>query len=63
MDRLLTVKDVEQRLQIAHTKLYELLGSGKLRSIKIGRARRIKESDLERFVEDLAAEAETELFG
>ncbi|WP_432278609.1 helix-turn-helix transcriptional regulator [Nocardia carnea] len=43
MARLLTEKDVRQRIPIGHSKYYELIGSGELRSVKIGRRRFVTE--------------------
>jgi excisionase family DNA binding protein len=38
---LLTVEEAADALALGRTKVYELLDAGALRSIKIGRARRI----------------------
>ncbi len=51
-DRLLTVRDVSARMQLGRTRVYELLATGQLRSVHIGRARRVRESDLARFIGD-----------
>lgn len=48
---LLTVKQAGARLNLSNPKLYELINSGELRSIKVGRARRIPTFALEEFVE------------
>lgn len=48
--------DAARRLGIGRTKLYELIGSGTLRSFRIGRARRIRTEDIEALRQtDLAA--------
>ena len=48
--------DAARRLGIGRTKLYELIGSGALRSFRIGKARRILTEDIEALREsDLAA--------
>jgi excisionase family DNA binding protein len=39
--------EAARRLGIGRTKLYELIGSGTLRSFQIGRARRIRTEDIE----------------
>jgi excisionase family DNA binding protein len=45
-----------RRLGIGRTKLYELIGSGTLRSFRIGKARRIRTEDIEALRQtDLAA--------
>jgi excisionase family DNA binding protein len=47
---LLTVTEASHVLAISRTKLYDLLCSGHLRSVRIGRSRRIRMRDLEEFV-------------
>jgi excisionase family DNA binding protein len=47
---LLTVEDAAQALALGRTKVYELVESGALRSVKIGRARRIPVQALHDFV-------------
>ena len=47
---LLTVKETAQLLSISRTKVFDLLARSELRSLKIGRARRIARSELERFI-------------
>lgn len=49
-ETLLTVKDVAQRLAIGRTTVYELISRGGLKTIKIGRARRIPESALDEWI-------------
>lgn len=39
--RLYTIGDVEQRLQLSRAKVYDLIRTRQLRSITIGRSRRI----------------------
>ena len=53
-----TVEQVAKMLHIGRDKVYELLRTGQLRSIKIGKLRRITEEQLAAFVasrEDHAA--------
>lgn len=38
---LLKIPDVMERLSVGQTKVYELMSSGQLRSVKVGRARRV----------------------
>ena len=52
-ETLLTMKDVEARLQLGHTKVQELVISGKLPSLKIGKSRRVRRIDLDKFLESL----------
>jgi len=58
---LLTLRQVGQLLGLGHTKVAELISDGSLQSIKIGRARRVRRSDLDRFLEG-RSRAETEAF-
>ena len=52
-ENLLTIKDVKARLQLGHTKVTELEISGKLPSLKIGKSRRVRRIDLDKFLESL----------
>lgn len=45
---LLKIPEVMARLAVGQTKVYELMSSGDLRSVKVGRARRVASDDLER---------------
>lgn len=57
MDKLLlTVEEAEDVTAICRSKLYVYMASGALRSVKIGRSRRIARADLVDFVERLRAE-------
>lgn len=53
---LLTIEESADRLRIKRSKLYQLVATGELKSIKVGRLRRILVRDLEAFVERLASE-------
>jgi excisionase family DNA binding protein len=48
--QLLTVEEVAERLRLGRTKVYELMNSGELAYIKIGRACRIPRDSLYAFV-------------
>jgi excisionase family DNA binding protein len=50
--QLLTVVDAARHLRISRSKVYELLASGELPSVRIGRNRRITMADLADFVEN-----------
>jgi excisionase family DNA binding protein len=51
MERLLlTVEEAAERLSIGRTKAYELMASGELESVTIGRCRRVPVEALEPFV-------------
>ena len=45
------VRDAAHMIGIGRTKLYELIGSGELRTVKVARARLITMSSLRRLVE------------
>ncbi len=47
---LLTVDEAAKRLALGRTMVYELIANGTLQSLKIGRARRIPASSLDRWV-------------
>jgi excisionase family DNA binding protein len=54
MDRLLRIPEVCERLNHGRTRTYELIRSGQLPSVVVGpRARRVRESDLQRFIDSL----------
>ena len=53
---LLTVKEVEKHLKLGHTKIHQLLASGEIPSLKIGKSRRVRRTDLDRFLEALITE-------
>ena len=50
---LITVDDAARRLSIGRSHIYAQMQCGNLRSIRIGRSRRILERDLEAFIEEL----------
>jgi excisionase family DNA binding protein len=50
---LLTPDQAARRLSIGRSHLYELLLRGSLRSVRIGRSRRIVSRDLDAFIESL----------
>ncbi|HZL03928.1 MAG TPA: excisionase family DNA-binding protein [Coriobacteriia bacterium] len=50
---LLTVVEAAQRLGIGRTLMYELLGSGQIRSVHVGRLRKIPAHALDDYVERL----------
>ncbi|HZU12203.1 MAG TPA: helix-turn-helix domain-containing protein [Chloroflexota bacterium] len=49
-DVLLTVNEAAARLAIGRTMLYQLIARQELRTVKIGRARRIPESALDDWI-------------
>jgi excisionase family DNA binding protein len=50
---LFTVAEASELLGIGKTKLYELMSEGAVKSVRIGRARRIRYRDLVEFARDL----------
>lgn len=48
---LLRVEESAAVLNISRARLFELIGSGQIRSLKLGRSRRIPRAELERWVE------------
>ena len=50
---LLKIPEVMARLSVGQTKVYELMSSGELRSVKVGRSRRVPSNELERFMAEL----------
>lgn len=54
---LVTPEEAAKVLRIGRSKIYELIASGALKSVRIGRSRRIRWGDLQAFVDSLAAYA------
>lgn len=48
--RLITIVQAAEIIGLSRSKLYELLASRELPSVRIGRARRIDLADLDRFI-------------
>jgi excisionase family DNA binding protein len=53
---LYTVGDVEQRLQLSRAKVYDLIRTGRLASITIGRSRRVTHTALTNLITALENE-------
>jgi excisionase family DNA binding protein len=53
---LLTVERAAERLDVGRTKVFELMATGELESVEIGRARRIPAEALRGYVDRLRAE-------
>lgn len=49
--RLLTIADLAQRLAVSRSKAYALVARGAIRSVELGRSRRVSEAALLEFVE------------
>ncbi|HZT06560.1 MAG TPA: helix-turn-helix domain-containing protein [Chloroflexota bacterium] len=55
MPMLLTVKDVEAELQLGRTRTYELVRSGELPVVRIGRVVRIPRDALRQWIDERAS--------
>ena len=53
MGTLLTITQAASELSISRSTVYELVASGQLESVRIGRARRVPRAALDAFVEGL----------
>lgn len=53
MSKLLTETQVRELIPIGHSKYYELIGSGALRSVKIGSRRLVPEQAVADYIESL----------
>ena len=51
-DRLLKIADVAERLAVSVTTVRRLIAAGKLQTVRIGRALRIRPDDLETYIEN-----------
>jgi excisionase family DNA binding protein len=50
-ESLLTTKQVRERLAISREYTYRLLQAGTIPSVRVGRLRRVRPSDLDRYIE------------
>jgi excisionase family DNA binding protein len=53
MSTLLTIPEVADELALSRSTIYELVASGRLETVRIGRARRVPRAALDAFVERL----------
>lgn len=53
---LLTVSEAARRLGIGRTLMYELISTGQIASVHVGRLRRVRPTDLEAYANSLVAE-------
>jgi excisionase family DNA binding protein len=54
---LLTPEQAKERLSVGRSTIYQLIRTGQLRSVRFGRAIRVSESEIERFVREAEAQA------
>ncbi|PPJ11814.1 excisionase [Nocardia nova] len=57
MSRLLTEAEVRKLIPVGHSKYYELIGTGELRSVKVGRRRFVTEQAVAEYISRLDAAA------
>ena len=50
-DKLLTRSEAQQVLRVGSCKIFQMIRSGEIPAIKIGRVYRIKQSDLENYLQ------------
>lgn len=55
---LLSAEEAARALGIGRTRMYELLRTGEVSSVKLGRSRRVRPEDLEEYVERLVSKEE-----
>lgn len=53
------ISAVQSALSVSRSAAYSLVASGEIRSVKLGRSRRVDLRDLERFIAELRGEAST----
>ncbi|WP_280331044.1 helix-turn-helix domain-containing protein [Nocardia wallacei] len=53
MSKLLTEAEVRELIPIGHSKYYELIGSGELRSVRVGRRRFVTEQAVVDYIDSL----------
>lgn len=56
---LLTVPEAARRLGIGRTLMYELISTGQIASVHVGRLRRVRPADLEAYTEHLATDPQS----
>jgi excisionase family DNA binding protein len=52
---LLTPEEAAERLSVGRSRIFELIASGRLRSVRLGASRRIPTTALVEFVDELSA--------
>jgi len=56
--QLYTLPQVQEALSLGRSKIYQLIGAGELRPLRVGRAVRFRAQEIEAFVERLQAAAD-----
>ena len=57
-DRLLTVAEVAGTMRVSNMTIYRLIKSGQLAAVRVGKNYRIRESDVDRYLQDRAVRTE-----
>lgn len=52
MNDLLTVAEVAEMLRVSTMTVYRLIRTGELPAVRVGRSYRVKQADLERYLEE-----------
>jgi excisionase family DNA binding protein len=59
-DRLLTVGEVADVMRVSNMTVYRLIKSGQLGAIRVGKNYRIRESEVDRYLQERSVQAEGE---
>lgn len=59
MTKLLTIKDASDELRLSRSQVYELIKRGELRSLTIGKSRRVTPDALDEFIRKAEAPRES----
>ena len=54
---LIPVRDIEEMTTLSHGTVYKLIGSGQLKTVKVGKRRFITQNQLAEFLKDLETSA------
>ena len=57
VDMLLSIRDVQRILGCGRSTVYRLFDDGKLRSVKVGKSRRVWSGDVKAYINDLLEES------
>lgn len=56
--RLLTVAEVASAMRVSNMTVYRLIKGGELPAVRVGKSYRLRESDLQRFLEERSVRTE-----
>jgi excisionase family DNA binding protein len=57
-DRLLTVAEVAGTMRVSNMTIYRLIKSGQLAAVRVGKNYRIRESDVDRYLQERSVRTE-----